>query len=270
MYKIYRYNDDIIADNNLKQCGLYILFGYLNKDGQRTVYIGQTANISHRLSQHVAKKDFWEFAAAFVYEKDVIKKLNKSESEYLEYYTIKNTIETHSYHLLENCQIPSEPYLSDDDKARVMKVYEDIVLLLKVHSLNIFGRPVYNVDEASVKHNVITRVAKELTRHTNYLPDNVYYDVQVTSYDDFTVASYRYIKNGDILANIMMLADGRVYLFKDSILHILCDEKYINKYNLYDKIEDCRLTEDVILDNVKDATVMVSNENNPTIWKMEM
>lgn len=110
----------------LKNTGIYFLFGKSDETDTYRVYIGETENIYERLLTHLKEKDFWHECVVFI-SKD--NNLNKAHVKYLEnrMYTIAK--EAGRYQL-ENSNIPTQSSLSEADRAEMEEFINNAKLLL--------------------------------------------------------------------------------------------------------------------------------------------
>ena len=110
----------------LKNTGIYFLFGKSDETDTYRVYIGEAENIYERLLTHLKEKDFWHECVVFI-SKD--NNLNKAHAKYLEnrMYTIAK--EAGRYQL-ENSNIPTQSSLSEADRAEMEEFINNAKLLL--------------------------------------------------------------------------------------------------------------------------------------------
>lgn len=110
----------------LKNTGIYFLFGKSDETDTYRVYIGEAENIYERLLTHLKEKDFWHECVVFI-SKD--NNLNKAHVKYLEnrMYTIAK--EAGRYQL-ENSNIPTQSSLSEADQAEMEEFINNAKLLL--------------------------------------------------------------------------------------------------------------------------------------------
>ena len=110
----------------LKNTGIYFLFGKSDETDTYIVYIGDAENIYERLLTHLKEKDFWHECVVFI-SKD--NNLNKVHVKYLEnrMYTIAK--EAGRYQL-ENSNIPTQSSLSEADRAEMEEFINNAKLLL--------------------------------------------------------------------------------------------------------------------------------------------
>ena len=110
----------------LKNTGIYFLFGKSDETDTYRVYIGEAENIYERLLTHLKEKDFWHECVVFI-SKD--NNLNKAHVKYLEnrMYTIAK--EAGRYQL-ENSNIPTQSSLSEADRAEMEEFINNANLLL--------------------------------------------------------------------------------------------------------------------------------------------
>lgn len=110
----------------LKNTGIYFLFGKSDETDTYRVYIGEAENIYERLLTHLKEKDFWHECVVFI-SKD--NNLNKAHVKYLgnRMYTIAK--EAGRYQL-ENSNIPTQSSLSEADRAEMEEFINNAKLLL--------------------------------------------------------------------------------------------------------------------------------------------
>lgn len=110
----------------LKNTGIYFLFGKSDETDTYRFYIGEAENIYERLLTHLKEKDFWHECVVFI-SKD--NNLNKAHVKYLEnrMYTIAK--EAGRYQL-ENSNIPTQSSLSEADRAEMEEFINNAKLLL--------------------------------------------------------------------------------------------------------------------------------------------
>lgn len=126
-YKIPRNRVKESSDREeLKNTGIYFLFGKSDETDTYRVYIGEAENIYERLLTHLKEKDFWHECVVFI-SKD--NNLNKAHVKYLEnrMYTIAK--EAGRYQL-ENSNIPTRSSLSEADRAEMEEFINNAKLLL--------------------------------------------------------------------------------------------------------------------------------------------
>lgn len=123
-----------------RRAGVYILTGYAeNQDGdddRPTAYIGQTDVLGERIDAHFKNKTFWDKACVFVSTNDG---LNRAHITWLEWALIKRAIEAGRC-LLDNGNQPSEPRLSESEKADTFTFLEEMAQILPVIGVPIFDR----------------------------------------------------------------------------------------------------------------------------------
>ena len=112
---------------------LYIL---LNRR-ERQAYIGQTDCFIQRISQHMAKKDFWDEVLAFIASDGSI---NATEVQYLEATAYSAAKEAGSYDLSENSQVPKPHKISQLAKYNSQDFFKVVCDLSKIVGCNIFIR----------------------------------------------------------------------------------------------------------------------------------
>lgn len=116
--------------------GLYILLGKTD-DGGPKAYIGQTKDFQQRVRGHLASKAFWDTALVFISNAD---RITSSEALYLEFLGIQKAIETGSYNMDENAQVPPMPPIAYGKRVEMDQFFEEIQFFLKFYGCPIFEK----------------------------------------------------------------------------------------------------------------------------------
>jgi len=111
--------------SELKQVGLYFLFGNDEVDVKPEAYIGETENLGDRLLQHNKEKDFWTHAAAIITNNHM---LTKAHVKFLESLCYENAIESSRFNLKQT--VPTKPHVTESTKADLMDLFDTIKLLI--------------------------------------------------------------------------------------------------------------------------------------------
>ncbi len=126
-YKIPRtYVKQSFDRQELKNTGIYFLFGKDDESNIDQVYIGEAENIYNRLMQHLNEKDFWNECVVFV-SKD--NNLNKAHVKYLENRMYHIAKEAGRYETT-NSNTPTLSSLSEADCAEMEEFINNAKLLL--------------------------------------------------------------------------------------------------------------------------------------------
>jgi len=128
--------------DEFQQTGVYLLMGPRESGTGDQIYIGEGDPVRPRLEQHYAKKDFWTKAVFFVAGQG---QLNKAHVQYLESQLIKQAIAAKRV-LLENGNTPTEPTLSEADRADMDVFLGNILGMLPVLGVHAFEKASQNVD----------------------------------------------------------------------------------------------------------------------------
>lgn len=120
--------------DEFQQTGVYLLIGPRESGDGDQIYIGEGDPVRPRLEQHYAKKDFWTKAVFFVAGQG---QLNKAHVQYLEAQLIKRATAAKRVPL-ENGNTPTEPTLSEADRADMDVFLDNILGMLPVLGVNAF------------------------------------------------------------------------------------------------------------------------------------
>lgn len=131
--------------DEFQQTGVYLLIGLRESGSGDQIYIGEGDPVRPRLEQHYAKKDFWTKAVFFVAGQA---QLNKAHVQYLEAQLIKLAIAAKRVEL-ENGNAPTEPTLSEADRADMDVFLGNILGMLPVLGVHAFEQASQKVDGGS-------------------------------------------------------------------------------------------------------------------------
>ena len=114
----------------LKHPNIYMLF-----DDERTsVYIGESEDFVARVKDHVAKKDFWQWALIAVASD---KNLDKADVKFLESLVVEQAVEVGRMSV-ENRISPSQNNLHEFKQETMLEFFDDIKLLIASLGFDIF------------------------------------------------------------------------------------------------------------------------------------
>lgn len=122
-------------DKELKQAGVYVLWGPEADATSTRVYIGESGGVLGRLESHLRSKEFWTHAAVFTSKDD---SLNGAHVEYLEAALIRLAVEAGRCNL-ENEKNPQLPSLSESERTGVAGFLDDLLLLLPLIGADFFS-----------------------------------------------------------------------------------------------------------------------------------
>ncbi|MBN2128471.1 MAG: GIY-YIG nuclease family protein [Sedimentisphaerales bacterium] len=125
---------DVRTRPEFQQTGVYLLLGPRTDGDGETMYIGEGDPVRPRLEDHYAKKDFWTRAVFFVAGPG---HLNKAHIEFLEAQLIGRA-KAAKRMPLENANNPSEPTLSEADRADMEVFLQNILEMLPVLGVHAF------------------------------------------------------------------------------------------------------------------------------------
>ena len=138
----------VSKEQALHQYCFYILLGQTAK-GEPKAYIGQSNDFLHRVKDHQSKKDFWHTALVFVSKANEI---YASEVFFLEYLGITKAMETATYSLDENKQIPQKPSIAPDKENDMELFFDEIEFLTRFYGCTIFEKPQQNEPSQDASH----------------------------------------------------------------------------------------------------------------------
>lgn len=198
--------NDVTERDDIKQPGIYFLFGIDEETGQSKVYIGEAEDLLVRIKQHNAKKDFWNTAICFVSEK---KNLNKAHIKYLESHCCVVAKKVNKY-MLENSTHPAKSSLTEQDEDFVLGFFDDLKILITT-----LGFPVF--EEHKKEKNIFYCSGKQALAEGEYSEDGMIVFASSRASIEITKTAperIRKIKDDLMKQNVISL-DGGVYVFNE-------------------------------------------------------
>lgn len=123
--------NELSADSDVNNPGLYFLFGKDESSDSQLAYIGESENFFTRISSHNARKDFWDEAIVFTGD------LNKAHVKYLEHRAVYMAKQANRVQLV-NATTPPENRLSEYDKVGVELFFANAKFILEAFGYDIF------------------------------------------------------------------------------------------------------------------------------------
>ncbi|MAS87238.1 MAG: excinuclease ABC subunit C [Micavibrio sp.] len=173
-----------LVRSEFSKAGIYILAGLSeDEDDPRTViYIGQTDDLKARLVMHGKEKDFWSWACVFISTND---DLNRAHITWIEHELVR-LANKYEQAIVCNCNNPSEPTLTEAEKADTRSFLYEMLQIMPLVGLNAFEEPkVYNTKSSisdTVQKSVIDTIivpAKEDGFNRVFLGKKEWYAVRI-------------------------------------------------------------------------------------------
>lgn len=128
--------DYIATRDELRNVGIYFLFGESTEKAKSLVYIGEAEDCLDRLKQHNKLKDFWNYAVVLVSK---INAFTKSHAKYLEHIAVANAKEANRF-VVENSTIPTKSFVTESMEADLLDSFETITILLATLGFPVFEK----------------------------------------------------------------------------------------------------------------------------------
>jgi hypothetical protein len=125
---------DVRKRDEFSQTAIYLLLGRDEANDEDMVYVGEADIVRERFNDHVSKKDFWTRAVFFVAGPG---HLNKAHVKYLEH-RLCDLGNKAKRARMENGNAPSEPNLSESDKAAMDVFLSHMLGILPVLGVDAF------------------------------------------------------------------------------------------------------------------------------------
>lgn len=194
--------DYIGERDEVKNVGLYFLFGESSEKAKPFVYIGEAEDCYARLKQHNREKEFWNYAIVIVSK---INAFTKAHVKYLEHHAVRSAKETNRYET-ENLNTPSKPYITEPMEADLLDSFETIKILLST-----LGFPIFDaITKKSVdKSEILALSGKGVNAEGDLIDDGFVvfkgsYAIKVTTpkCDDYLISMREKLVKDKILLDI--------------------------------------------------------------------
>jgi len=169
----------------LKNVGLYFLFGEAASRNLPLLYIGEAEDCSTRLKQHNKQKDWWNFALVCISK---TAEFTKAHVKYLEWYAHQQAEATGRYKL-ENGNTPPKAHVSEPVVADLMDHFETIRTLTSSVGYPLFDQ----IHKPKVKDR-LTCKGKKATATGEYTEDGLIVFEGSIANHVFADSSHKYVK----------------------------------------------------------------------------
>lgn len=126
----------IATRDELKNVGIYFLFGENVERAKPMVYIGEAEDCLLRINQHNKGKEFWNYAVVMVSK---INAFTKSHAKFLEHIAITAAMEIKRYEM-DNSAVPNQPFVTESMEADLLDSFETIKVLLATLGFPVFEK----------------------------------------------------------------------------------------------------------------------------------
>jgi hypothetical protein len=200
--------------SELKNVGLYFLFGESGAGSLPQLYIGEAEDCATRLKQHNKQKDWWGVALVCISK---TAEFTKAHVKYLEWYCHQQA-EASARFQLENGNIPPKSHVSEPVVADLMDHFETIRTLTSTLGYPLFDR----VNKPKSKDRLIC-TGKRAKATGEYTEDGLIVFAGSIANRTFTKSSHEYLiatRDGLIEAGILEAMDDDTLRFtKDHIFN---------------------------------------------------
>ena len=194
------------------QTGVYLLLGPRDDGEVDKLYIGEGDPVRERLESHYGKKDFWTRAVFFVAGPG---QLNKAHVQFLEAHLLQRAKAARRM-TLDNANQPTEPTLSEADRADMQVFLDNMLGMLPVLGIHAFEQA---SSVAAVKKNALLTCKGKGVSATGYESTQGFVVKAGSHATGETVPSMQQHVRGmydlrqELIKNGVMLADNGNYKF---------------------------------------------------------
>jgi hypothetical protein len=207
--------DYIGQRDEVKNVGLYFLFGESSEKAKPVVYIGEAEECYTRIKQHNREKEFWNYVVVIVSK---INAFTKAHVKYLEHLAVKIAKETKRFET-ENANIPSKPYLTEPMEADLLDSFDTIKILLSTLGFPIFD----SITKTTVdKSEILEIAAKGIKAEGDLIDDGFVVFKGSYARKDATPSCHEYmvtLRNKLLKDHILVEQDDKLKFLEDYIFN---------------------------------------------------
>ena len=168
LYRILRTDSGFLQEfkEELEKPALYIL---LNRQ-KRKAYVGETDAFLTRLSQHIAKKNFWSEVLAFTSNDDSV---SKTEVQYLESLAYGAVLSLNSFDLSENTVVPKAPHMNRIQKSKTEDFFKYVQYLTEFIGCDIFEKRKVRLEKAKMPKSKVLLTTTSQGNYVEVTPETI-------------------------------------------------------------------------------------------------
>jgi hypothetical protein len=204
----------IVNRDELKNVGVYFLFGEAAEKAKQVVYIGEAENCLERIKQHNKSKEFWHYAVGMVSKIDAF---TKSHAKYLEYIALVEATEANRFET-ENQVIPRKPFVTESMEADLLDSFDTIKILLSTLGFPVFDRI---SKDSLIQFDLLRIVGRGASAEGNLIDDGFVVFKGSVAASDTVPSCHEYLIN----LRLRLIENKIIRVDKDEKL--LFDEDYI-------------------------------------------
>lgn len=203
--------DYIGQREEVKNVGLYFLFGESSEKAKSIVYIGEAEECYARLKQHNREKEFWNYALVIISK---INAFTKAHVKYLEHLAVKTAKEVNRFDT-ENSNIPTKSFIPEYMEADLLDSFETIKILLST-----LGFPVFDsiAKKAIDKSQIMYLSAKNIKAEGDLIDDGfvVFKGSEAKAKTTPSCHEYLITLRKQLIANKILASSGDHLIFTEN------------------------------------------------------
>ncbi|MEM0961966.1 MAG: GIY-YIG nuclease family protein [Bacteroidota bacterium] len=153
--------------SEVRQVGLYFLFGEDEDAARPRVYIGESEDCLNRLGDHHKKKDFWTRGVAVTSK---TRHFDKAKVKWLEWHALAEAERVGRYEV-ENTAFPAEPHISEPVRADLLDTFGTVRTLLATLGFPVFEA--FHVPAPEASTVTYTCSGRGVTARGEYVEDGM-------------------------------------------------------------------------------------------------
>lgn len=197
--------DEVLKRSDLREPGIYFLFGGDDSLAKPLVYVGEAEDLIVRIKQHNSGKDFWNAVICFTSEK---KNINKAHIKYLESYCCEQIKKINKAEI-ENTITPTQSSLTEREVDFVLSFFDDLKILLST-----LGYPIFEENKKE-KSNLFICKGKDAFAEGEYAEDGfiVFAGAQANIEEARAIGVWASNIRKVLIEEGVMKNNGQVYVF---------------------------------------------------------
>jgi predicted GIY-YIG superfamily endonuclease len=193
--------------SEIKNVGIYFLFGESDDGVKPLVYIGETEDCYQRLKQHNQNKDFWNIAVVITSRTN---SFTKAHAKYLEWYSHALAKEIDRFKI-ESTSSATKPFVSEQMEADLLDNFDTIKILLST-----LGYPIFEeLSKSRDKKEVLFCKGKDAFAEGEYIDDGfvVFKGSKANPIETKSAGAWLYGLSKKLVENDILKHDKNILVF---------------------------------------------------------
>lgn len=199
---------DAATRDELKNVGVYFLFGEPEDAAKPVVYVGEAEECYRRIVQQNAQKDFWHTAVAIVSKTG---SFTKTHVKFLEWYCIKQAKQVGRFKL-DNGNDGGEPFVTEPMRADMLDAFGTMNVLTSA-----LGFPLFEAQQKSTRADVFVLTRSDCDARGQLVDDGFTVFARSIARKEVVRSAGRWVKatREELLARGVLVDEGYQLVFTE-------------------------------------------------------